>query len=113
MRRAGLASTFRLGCVDRFGWVRGGKGRDPNGTSRGGRGTTLSIPADFRSRVFAHPTSTPYHAHLGMEYMRMKLPLQPSELERGLDHLVLAVLLAVAVFVFYFIRDRNRKRRDH
>ena len=48
-----------------------------------------------------------------MEYMRMKLPLQPSELERGLDHLVLAVLLAVAVFVFYFIRDRNRKRRDH
>lgn len=48
-----------------------------------------------------------------MEYMRMKLPLQPSELERSIDHLVLAILIAVAVFVFYFIRDRNRKRRGH
>ncbi len=47
------------------------------------------------------------------EIMEFSERLQPSELERSLDHLVLAVLFVVAVFVFYFIRDRARKRRGH
>ena len=47
------------------------------------------------------------------EMLEFSERLQPSELERSLDHLVLAVLLVVAVFVFYFIRDRIRKRRGH
>ena len=52
-------------------------------------------------------------ADISPEMMELAERLQPSELERSLDHLVLAGLIAVAVFVFYFIRDRNRKRRGH
>ena len=52
-------------------------------------------------------------AELWPEMMALSERLQPSELERSLDHLGLAVLLFVAVFVFYFIRDRIRKRRGH
>lgn len=52
-------------------------------------------------------------ANVSPAMMEFSERLQPSELERSLDHLVLAGLLAVAVFVFYFIRDRNRKRRGH
>ncbi len=52
-------------------------------------------------------------ADISPEMMELAGRLQPSELERSLDHLVVAVLFVVAVIVFYFIRDRRRKRRGH